>query len=500
MTTTPAPQPPTSPHGRTLPTAGDTAPNDERAMKAIIWTAVICALVLAAIGFVGSYTAVRKLAEEKDFGSFSHAFPIGIDAGIIVFLALDLILCHKRMPLPPLRWVAWALTAATVFYNASAGDKGITEDPLAAAMHATIPILFIGSAEAARHYIARLAQITADKHIDGVPLTRWLVAPLSSLRIWRRMRLWNIRSYETVINLEQEVRIYRAQLKKEHGRRWRRKAGADQILVLELAASGMSVAEAIDLPYREAQKRTEAEAKRNAEARAEAEAKREAEVRAELEATKAEAKRRAELAEAEAAEAEARTRSEAAAEVARLEVEAKRRAETEAARLLVAETEAKLATIARAEEAARSEAELKRRQQQAEVDRLNAEQQARDAEAQAEAARQARETKAREEAQRLTAEAATRSETTSASTPASDAGTRSASTSGSAPRSIAPQRGKRQSEVEAVLARIVATGDPKSVSLEDVMNDFDLKQTTAYDRLKTAQDLYAARDLKSQTA
>lgn len=150
---------------------------DARAMKAIIWTAVCCALVLAAIGFAGSYTAVRKLAEAKNFGAFSNAFPIGIDAGIIVFLALDLILCHKRMPLPPLRWVAWALTGATVFYNASAGDNGIAADPLAAAMHATIPILFIGSAEAARHYVARLAQITADKHIDGVPVSRWIVAP-----------------------------------------------------------------------------------------------------------------------------------------------------------------------------------------------------------------------------------------------------------------------------------------------------------------------------------
>ena len=44
-------------------------------------------------------------------------------------------------------------------------------------------------------------------------------------------------------------------------------------------------------------------------------------------------------------------------------------------------------------------------------------------------------------------------------------------------------------------------GDPKSVSLEDVMTEFDLKQTTAYDRLKTAQDLYAAgQDLKSKSA
>ena len=37
---------------------------------------------------------------------------------------------------------------------------------------------------------------------------------------------------------------------------------------------------------------------------------------------------------------------------------------------------------------------------------------------------------------------------------------------------------------------MVEADDPKCVSLEDVMRDFDLKQTTAYDRLVTAQRLY----------
>jgi len=472
---------------------------EARVMKAIIWTAVICALILAAIGFTGSYTAVRHLAADKGFGAFSDAFPIGIDAGIIVFLALDLILCHKRMPLPPLRWVAWALTGATVFYNASAGQKPISEDVLAAAMHATIPILFIGSAEAARHYVARLAQITADKHIDNPPFIRWVVAPASTFYIWRRMRKWHIRHYEDAIRHQKEVKVYKARLKQEHG--GIRKAPNEKRIALTLAGYGMSIADAIALPAEEKRKQSEAEAKLAAEARAEAEAEAEAKYQAELEAARTEAKRRTEIARAEAAEAEAKARSEAAAEAARLEVEAKRLAEAEAGRLLVAETEAKLAAIARTEEAARSEADLKRRQQQAEVNRIAAEQKARDAEAQEAVARKAREDKARAEAQRLASEAATRSDTTSGSASTSGDGTGTTSTSGSAPRSIAPQRGKRQSEVEAVLARIVEAGDPKCVSLEDVMNDFDLKQTTAYDRLKTAQALYAdAQNPKSQTA
>nr|WP_229819426.1 DUF2637 domain-containing protein [Streptomyces lateritius] len=452
-------------------------------------------LVIATLGFIGSYTAVTKLARAKGFGDFSDAFPIAVDAGIIAFLALDLLLTWRRIPYPVLRHTAWGLTAATIAFNAAAAWP----DKLSTGMHGVIPVLFVIAVEAARHAVGRIADITADKHIESPPLSRWFLDPAGTFVIWRRMRLWNIRSYETVIDLERETRVYRAQLRKQYGRRWRRKASADQLLVLDLVADGMSVEEAIDLPHREAQRRAEAEAKRAAEAKEKAEAEAELKHQAELRRAEVEAKRRAEVAEAEAAEAEARARSEAAAEALRLEVEAKQRAEAEAARILVAETEAKLATIAREQQQAEAEAELKRVQQAAERRRAEAEARRLEAQAQAEADRRAREEAAQRKAQRIAAEAATRSAVTSGSASTSGPGseTASASTSGSgaAPLPIGGQRSKRQAEVEAVLARLVAANDPKSVSLEDVMRDFNLKQTTAYDRLSTAQDLFA----KSQT-
>ncbi|MFD7879918.1 DUF2637 domain-containing protein, partial [Streptomyces sp. NPDC059766] len=70
-------------------------------------------LAVAGIGFAGSYTAVRELAIKKGFGNFSYVFPIGIDAGICVLLALDLLLTWIRIPFPLLRQTAWLLTAAT---------------------------------------------------------------------------------------------------------------------------------------------------------------------------------------------------------------------------------------------------------------------------------------------------------------------------------------------------------------------------------------------------
>ncbi|MEU1568502.1 DUF2637 domain-containing protein [Streptomyces mirabilis] len=60
------------------------------------------------------------------------------------------------------------------------------------------------SVEAARHAIGRIADITADKHMEGVRLTRWMLSPLPTFLLWRRMKLWELRSYEQVIKLEQE--------------------------------------------------------------------------------------------------------------------------------------------------------------------------------------------------------------------------------------------------------------------------------------------------------
>ncbi|MGW1044056.1 DUF2637 domain-containing protein, partial [Streptomyces sp. NPDC002547] len=58
----------------------------------LIAVVVSGAVIIAGIGFAGSYQAVRELAIRKGFGNFAYVFPIGIDAGICVLLALDLLL------------------------------------------------------------------------------------------------------------------------------------------------------------------------------------------------------------------------------------------------------------------------------------------------------------------------------------------------------------------------------------------------------------------------
>ncbi|MFD8391073.1 DUF2637 domain-containing protein [Streptomyces sp. NPDC059680] len=206
--------------------------------RVLIGVVVTGALIIAGIGFAGSYAAVRALALKKGFGNFSSVFPVGIDAGICVLLALDLLLTWIRIPFPLLRQTAWLLTAATIAFNGAAAWP----DPLGVGMHAVIPVLFVVAVEAARHAIGRIADITADKHMEGVRLTRWLLSPAPTFLLWRRMKLWELRSYDQVIRLEQERLVYQARLRSRFGRAWRRKAPVESLMPLRLARYGVPLA------------------------------------------------------------------------------------------------------------------------------------------------------------------------------------------------------------------------------------------------------------------
>ena len=213
-----------------------------RTHRILIGIVVAGAVIIAGIGFAGSYAAVRTLALHKGFGWFANVFPIGVDAGIVVLLALDLLLTWLRIPFPLLRQTAWLLTLATIAFNGAAAWP----DGLGVGMHAIIPVLFVVSVEAARHAIGRIADITADKHMESVRITRWILAPFPTFRLWRRMKLWELRSYEETIRREQDRLVYRARLRARYGIAWRRRAPVEAIMPLRLAKYGVPLAETAD--------------------------------------------------------------------------------------------------------------------------------------------------------------------------------------------------------------------------------------------------------------
>ncbi|UYQ60028.1 DUF2637 domain-containing protein [Streptomyces peucetius] len=196
-------------------------------------------LLIAMTGFVGSYTAVRDLAIEKDFGWFATLFPLGIDVGIIVMLSLDLALTWAELRYPLLRHIAWLLTIATVAFNAAAAYPDI----LASTMHATIPLLFIAITEAVRHAVETATARDAGREDYALSLGRWVLAPWSTWLIWRSRKLWpsTISSYEVALALYQEKQDYRQELRDAYGWRWRRKATREELRPLRRSRLGFAV-------------------------------------------------------------------------------------------------------------------------------------------------------------------------------------------------------------------------------------------------------------------
>ncbi|WP_073739686.1 DUF2637 domain-containing protein [Streptomyces sp. CB02488] len=313
------------PEQDTAPEAGPEPDGDPRTMRLLAVVAGVGGLVLAGIGFTGSYNTLRHLAESKGFGTFSYAFPIGIDAGILVLLALDLYMMRKRMPWPILRWTAHGLTVATVAFNASAAGP-VMDDPLAASMHGVIPVLFVIAVEAARHYIGRMADLLAgETPLGSVPLTRWILAPLSTPRLARRMRLYNL-PYKEVAAQHQQLRIYREGLRQKYDsneQSWRKAATPNEMLPFKLAPFGFSVERALGVPLDEETKHIQ-RAAHAAVQRAEAEIQRvktdvqlgEARIQAEVDKIRAEGRLKIAKAEAE---------REAQAEIQRAEADAQLR-------------------------------------------------------------------------------------------------------------------------------------------------------------------------------
>ncbi|MFG2130506.1 DUF2637 domain-containing protein [Streptomyces sp. NPDC048751] len=390
--------------------SGKAARRSGRALTAV---SSVGGVILAGIGFTGSYNTLKNLAFKHGFGQFSYAFPIGVDAGIVVLYALDLYLIRRHTPWPMLRTLAHLLTAATIVFNAAAAEGPVSADPIGTAMHAVIPLMFIAAVEAARRLVVRASDIEAGRDSQTIPAARWVLSPTVTTALWRRMKLWNKRSYLETVKIEQERTVYAAMLQRKYGRGWLRRAQADEMLPLTMAKYGLTVDEALDLPRQakeaeqlraEENERLELEAEARAEQRAAERRKasirtksdiRAAEIAAQAEENAATAQAQATVTEAQAAaEAQARVAQEAARAVESADAAEARRRAAEAerdaaeARARAAEVNERAAGMEEATSLARRRDEENKRQAAAlEAERVRAEQDAAEAKQRAAEAR-----------------------------------------------------------------------------------------------------------------
>ncbi|GAA2876079.1 DUF2637 domain-containing protein [Streptomyces mexicanus] len=198
---------------------------------------------VGALGLISSFDAVSAAAARWGFGE-PWMLPVGIDVAIPVFTVANLLLIRLDMALAWVRFVPWVLTLVTCGLNVAAGHA-----MWAKVAHGTMPLLWVVFSEIGAHvYAVRIGAVTG-RRMEKIRWSRWLLAPLSTFALWRRMTLWEVTSYSDALALERERLLARADLRERYGRSWRRKTPRRERVLLrlgELAPAGSNVADATE--------------------------------------------------------------------------------------------------------------------------------------------------------------------------------------------------------------------------------------------------------------
>ncbi|MEU3464771.1 DUF2637 domain-containing protein [Streptomyces sp. NPDC006733] len=201
---------------------------------------VLAAATVSTLGLLSSYTALETKAATWGW-DWPWLLPVGIDVAIPAFTGANLILIRMGMELRWIRWVPRALTAVTVYLNWQAsttagGRLG----------HAALTLLWVIFSEIASHvYGTRIGAVTGKVRMESVRRSRWLLAPIATARLRRRMILWEINSYDEALTRLQEQTYLRAQLREKYGRRWRSKAPLEHRMALKLGEAPAALADTL---------------------------------------------------------------------------------------------------------------------------------------------------------------------------------------------------------------------------------------------------------------
>jgi Protein of unknown function (DUF2637) len=187
----------------------------------------------ALIGLGGMTLSFRGVSHEMipAFGAhWAWLVPVVVDLTVFVFSGVDLVLNRLEMNHPLARWTVYTATAGTVYLNYEAG--GNLPGRIA---HILMPSIWVVFIELMRHVVRRLTGLANGTLREPIPAMRWLLSPWPTLKLWRRMVLWQTTSYRTAL-LQERTRLTRvAALREEHGPLWRWRVSALDRLSVALA-------------------------------------------------------------------------------------------------------------------------------------------------------------------------------------------------------------------------------------------------------------------------
>ncbi|HEV2640124.1 MAG TPA: DUF2637 domain-containing protein [Actinocrinis sp.] len=163
------------------------------------------------------------------FGDAAWAVPLLLDTTLAVLTAAGLILELNGLRARFAQNFARVLIGLTVYANVSPAH-GL----YARMMHGAPPVVWAGLTILAERTVRRLVGLASESRMEKVRAIRWLLAPVSTFRLWRKMRLWEITNYKVAIAREQQLTASRGLLREWHGRAWRRRAPRAELLAVRL--------------------------------------------------------------------------------------------------------------------------------------------------------------------------------------------------------------------------------------------------------------------------
>ncbi|MFG2777556.1 DUF2637 domain-containing protein [Streptomyces prunicolor] len=216
----------TTPPATEAPSSG--VPPLTRPEMGLAGIGALAAAGVGALGLISSFDAVSSAAASWGF-SAPWMLPVGIDVSIPVFTVANLLLIRMDMALAWVRFVPWVLTLITCGLNIAAGHS-----LSAKVAHGTMPLLWVVFSEIGAHvYAVRIGAATG-RRMEKIRFSRWLLAPVSTFALWRRMTLWEVTSYTVALSCERDRLLARADLHERFGWNWRRKTPRRERVMLRM--------------------------------------------------------------------------------------------------------------------------------------------------------------------------------------------------------------------------------------------------------------------------
>ncbi|WP_019061486.1 DUF2637 domain-containing protein [Streptomyces prunicolor] len=235
------------------------APTEQPVQKYAKWEIVLAFFGIllgtgvATIGLYSSFGALyNKAAQPAAEGGWEWTdpwmLPVGIDSSILAFGIVNLLLIRVRRQLWWVKWVPRAGTVITIYLNWEAANTVPAQIG-----HAALAALWVVFSEIAAHlYAAHIGEAHGVRRMGKIRLSRWMVNPITSFRIWKLMRRDEVTDFEQARAHHQEWMVYSQRLASKYQTRWwRRKATQEELAPFQLAKVGLSVDEALAVPLME---------------------------------------------------------------------------------------------------------------------------------------------------------------------------------------------------------------------------------------------------------